>query len=730
MFADEFTAFAAACFENSLSIVTGDFNGSDCSFLISLGHDNIVNFATRLGKKLDLVFINDVGIYEAHKRAPLLNSDHCIIRVLPKIYSKSHKGVLSHLYSKVQQICYSKDNIDKLRCMLKGTNWDLFTEQTLDETITNTTDYLKFCFEICCPKETLFIRFDRLSSPYLKKLRRDKELLFKTNDKPGVKKLNILIKLEMKRLNVLYNQRFLSCKTPSNLWKLFKEITNGKRCISVPSLNVDTLNKSFIRSSVDTLPVDTNHIDNNFSGSNTLDVLKCLRSLKPSQSLGPDGIPAIVLRNCADILCYPLTNIFNVSFSGNVLPFAWKNIKIIPIPKPYSGSDIKFRPIAITSPFLKLMEKLLLLRLEPALKPFNDPKQFAYKHGISTLDAAVVLYHNVVSCLDKGAKYVRSAFLDYTSAFDSVPRGLLLNKLSLTQTGSWAKSWLHSYFSDRMQYAVYNGKSSSTSLTKSGVPQGAILSPFLFSFFLHDLPHSNETNFVKYADDLTVSLPITSESDSSKINSFLLDINNWSKLNGLILNPSKCQALDFNFKHRRDLHELISSHDPCSIDGTEIETKSSIKYLGFVLSSDLSWSSHILSISKKMFRLTFYIKKLRQSGINQPLVLQFLKSGILPIVLYCSPLIFPGLLKKDYIILRRVLNAVSRACGLPLHELANTIVERHINSCTKWAKAIMSDPLHPLYSHLSPCISSGRTRRNIKRYMLVPLSIEILQYPI
>nr|CAH8820469.1 unnamed protein product [Trichobilharzia regenti] len=50
MFADEFTAFAAACFENSLSIVTGDFNACDHSFLISLGHDNIINFATRLGK--------------------------------------------------------------------------------------------------------------------------------------------------------------------------------------------------------------------------------------------------------------------------------------------------------------------------------------------------------------------------------------------------------------------------------------------------------------------------------------------------------------------------------------------------------------------------------------------------------------------------------------------------------------------------------------------------------
>ncbi|CAH8827539.1 unnamed protein product [Trichobilharzia szidati] len=519
----------------------------------------------------------------------------------------------------------------------------------------------------------------------------------------------------MHRLNVLYNQRFLSCKTPSSLWKLFKEITSGKRCNSVQSLNVNNLNKSFIRSSDDILPNDTNHIDNNFNGFNTLDVLKCLRSLKPSQSLGPDGVPAIVLRNCADILCYPLTNIFNASFSSNVLPSAWKNIKIVPIPKQSSGTDSKFRPIAITSPFLKLMEKLLLLRLEPSLKAFNDPKQFAYKHGRSTLDAAVVLYHNVVSCLDKGAKYVRGAFLDYTSAFDSVPRGLLLNKLSLTHTASWAKSWLHSYFSDRMQYTAYNGKSSSALLTKAGVPQGAVLSPFLFSFFLHDLPHLNETNFVKYADDLTVSLPITSESDCSKLNSFLLDISMWSKSNGLMLNPSKCQAVNFTFNHRRDIHELVSSHDACSIDGTEIETKSSIKYLGLVLSSDLSWSSHILLVSKKMFRLTFYIKKLRQQGISQPLVLRFLNSCILPILLYCSPLIFPGLLKKDYAVLRRVLNAVSRACGLPLRDLANTIVERHVNSCKNWAKAVLSDPLHPLYSQLSPCISSGRTRSQYKK---------------
>nr|CAH8864496.1 unnamed protein product [Trichobilharzia regenti] len=711
-FADEFTMFAAANFDNSLSVITGDFNTSDCSFLEALGHTNIVKFPTRLDKTLDLVFTNDEGVYETRRRSPIHNSDHCIVRVLPKIYSKTHIKIFSHLSTKAQQRSYTSDNLLNLRCMLKDTNWDLFNESKLDDTIANITDYLKFCLDICCPKQTLFKRLDRFSSPHLKQLRRQKEMLYKCKDKLGLKKINAQIKSEIKNLNAIYNQTLLSCKSPNSMWKLFNEITgNSKRCNVFPSCDVNALNLSFIRSpSTITTPNVTNLVADNFQDFNTLDVLKCLKTLKPSHSLGPDGIPAYVLKQCADALCSPLTNILNASFSENVVPVPWKDIKIVPVPKPGNSKNVKFRPIAITSPFLKLMEKLILLKLEPSLKSFEDPKQFAYRQGRSTLDAAAVLHNSIVSSLDKDAKYVRCTFLDFTSAFDSVPRSLLLNKLSTTQTESWVTKWLHSYFSNRMQYTVYKGQSSSAVLTESGVPQGAVLSPLLFSFFLHDLPSSNDINFVKYADDLTVSLPVKCQNDCSKLNGFLSEISQWSKENGLTLNPSKCQTVNFTFRHKSDLNKLVSAHEVCNIDGTEIETKSEIKYLGVTLSSDLSWSSHILTISKKIYRLTFYIKKLRHSGVTQPLLLQFVNSRILPIILYCSPLVFPGLLKKDYTLLRRMLKVVSRVSSLPLSQLVNILVDRHMDSCEKWAKSILSDSQHPLHSQLSPCISSGKTR--------------------
>ncbi|VDP51471.1 unnamed protein product [Schistosoma mattheei] len=50
------------------------------------------------------------------------------------------------------------------------------------------------------------------------------------------------------------------------------------------------------------------------------DVRRCLQSLNSSRCLGPDGIPNILFKKCADVLCYPFTAIFNRSFSSNLIP--------------------------------------------------------------------------------------------------------------------------------------------------------------------------------------------------------------------------------------------------------------------------------------------------------------------------------------------------------------------------------------------------------------------------
>ncbi|CAH8587558.1 unnamed protein product, partial [Schistosoma rodhaini] len=165
------------------------------------------------------------------------------------------------------------------------------------------------------------------------------------------------------------------------MWKLFKEITGDRQTRSDNQLNVCDLNKSFIHQSSDIMLPISKGLKNNCVPSFTEnDVRKCLQSLNSSQCLGPDGIPNLLFKKCADVLCYPLMNIFNRSFSTNVLPKMWRKIKVIPIPKKASGDkNAKLRPIAITSPFLKIMEKLLIQPLQPVIKEHCDPYQFAYK---------------------------------------------------------------------------------------------------------------------------------------------------------------------------------------------------------------------------------------------------------------------------------------------------------------------------------------------------------------
>ncbi|CAH8500208.1 unnamed protein product [Schistosoma mattheei] len=691
VFADELTEFAVSAFNDSFSVVCGDFNSCDCSFLTSLGHQNVVDFPTRLDANLDVVFINDMGVYATRKRAPLSSSDHCIIRVLPKVYGKHGKSTLLHQTKKVKYRNYSEENIRNLKNMFHTTNWELFTDDSLENTTDVITCYLKFCFDICCPTETIFVTFDRLTSSQLKRLRRMKGRMYKEKNSNEVRKLNGLINLEIRRLNCMFTQKLLSCKNSPSMWKFFKELTGDRKFRSDNQLNVCDLNKSFVRQSSDVmLPLSTGLKNSCVPTFTETDVRGCLQSLNSSRCLGPDGIPNILFKKCADVLCHPFTTIFNRSFSSNLILKMWRKMKIIPVTKKAFGDkNVKCRPIAITSPFLKTMEKLLILPLQPAIKEHTDPCQFAYRRKRSTLDAVAVLHHNIVFNLEKGKKYVRCAFLDYTSAFDSIPRQRLLNKLISVNTDSWITNWLCSYLSGREQYIVFGGKSSDSLLSQEGVPQGAVLSPLLLSFFLHDLPSSTENTFVKYADDLTVCMPISSSLNPIEMNEFLSRIDCWSVGNGLILNPSKCQAVNFSMRHERKINTILRSHSACIIGDSLINSVSKINYLGVTFSADLSWYSHFLSLPKKVFRLTYYIKRLHALGITRHLLLQFVNSCILPIILYCSPLLFPGILRKDFAVLRRVLKAVSKTCGESFEVIINMVVDRHLKPCKRLAGVIL-----------------------------------------
>ena len=68
-----------------------------------------------------------------------------------------------------------------------------------------------------------------------------------------------------------------------------------------------------------------------------------LQQIKVNKAVGPDNVPAWVLRDNASTLAAPLTALFNTSLRNGVIPALWKTAHVIPLPKKHPPRSIEKR---------------------------------------------------------------------------------------------------------------------------------------------------------------------------------------------------------------------------------------------------------------------------------------------------------------------------------------------------------------------------------------------------
>ncbi|KAL6473956.1 hypothetical protein MHYP_G00175170 [Metynnis hypsauchen] len=416
--------------------ISGDFNHVTMAKTLP-NFIQYVDCPTREERTLDLLYANVKDAYRCSPLPPLGRSDHNLVNLSPcYVPLVKSQPVTTRTVSR-----WSEETYEALQDCFEATDWTAFCEphgEDIDGLTECITDYINFCVDSTVPT--------RIVKCY-------------PNNKPWV----------TKDIKALLNEKKRAFRA-------------GDRVEPAPPRDSPS------HTSIPSLPGTS-------TVSLTVDqVRRQLQRLHTNKAAGPDGVHPRVLKACASQLCGVLQHVFNKSLSLQRVPMMWKMSCIAPVPKTPRPSRAKdYRPVALTSHVMKTMERLVLDQLRPIVQPFLDPLQFAYQPRLGVEDAVIYLLNRVYVHLDKPASTVRVMFFDFSSAFNTIWPALLGEKLTVMQVDAPLVSWIVDYLTGRPQYVRLQHCVSDRVVSNTGVPQGTVLSPFLFTLYTTDFSYCTET---------------------------------------------------------------------------------------------------------------------------------------------------------------------------------------------------------------------------------------------
>ena len=516
--------------------------------------------------------------------------------------------------------CYSQADWERASTLIDSFDWNSLLSEDVNESWSRWCQQFLSIMKQCIPRRTLP---KRKNLPWLSKRLvnsiKKRNLLYKRGKRSGnlskYKSMRNKVTRELHRAKLKFFQK-INPRNPKEFWRAIKYL--NKQQSSIPSLvdedgnkaatgaqKADMLNKFFSRCFNSRCAPLEELSDNTFLPEAELlcnedSICELLLSLDVSKSNGPDGISARMLKCTAVSIAPAVTQLFNLSIRLGRVPNSWKLSSIVPIPKSSSKphSLDNYRPISLLSVLSKVLEKhihALIVRHLEEHYPLSD-SQWGFRTGRSTVSALLLTVHKWLQLLESG-KDICAVFLDYRKAFDSVPHAPLITKLQEIGLNANLLAWLTDYLTLRRQQVVVDGITSDQVVVTSGVPQGSVLGPLLFSIYINDITEvtlSPQSHSVLYADDALLYRAISQPEDFLAVQSDIKAIEDWSDKQLLQLNPKKCKFMIISRKWQAVVNNLT-----LYLGGTTLEEVETFKYLGILLSSNLSWSEHISGVCSR-----------------------------------------------------------------------------------------------------------------------------------
>ena len=147
-----------------------------------------------------------------------------------------------------------------------------------------------------------------------------------------------------------------------------------------------------------------------------------------------------------------------------------------------------------------------------------------------------------------------------------MPHERLLRKLSGYGVKGNLLNWIGDFLSNRTQFVKINDKSSSSIPVTSGVPQGSVLGPTLFVYYINDMPNVCKALLNIFADDTKTFSEILSYQDHLKLQDSLYALNQWSIDWLLGFNIDKCKVLHLGFNNPHHTYYILNESSQIALE--------------------------------------------------------------------------------------------------------------------------------------------------------------------
>lgn len=381
--------------------------------------------------------------------------------------------------------------------------------------------------------------------------------------------------------------------------------------------------------------VSSNYMQGSFPSCPELNITckgieKLLEKLNPHKAAGPDNLKPKVLKELASDIAPILCVIFKNSLKSGVVPDDWRKAHVSPIYK--KGQRYKaenYRPVSLTCICCKLMEHIVTSHIMKHADDHNIlyPLQHGFRRKRSCETQLLDFIDDITRNMEDG-KQTDVLVMDFSKAFDKVSHSLLVHKLHHYGIRGNINTWIENFLHDRTQAVLVEGSSSPFCEVESGVPQGSVLGPSLFLYYINDMPLGLSSRLRLFADDTIAYLTVSNTTDAETLQSDLDKLASWEEKWKMVFHPEKCNVISITRKRKTTKCDY-------KLHGHILESVNSVKYLGCNITNDLKWNEHISKICNKANGTLGFLKRNLNIGSTSVKEKAY-KSLVRPTVEYAS----------------------------------------------------------------------------------------------